>query len=157
MSWRQAAESTSKLRTKNLELRTLARAETLRTSKCEVRSFKLPVALVPNVHHLFGMKTGQKRAGRVQLELRIGRFDDEEELVLARHAEARVIEHRVIRLRQAIQREHADDRRERREENRRLERGRNERAPGVVGPARNVHRIRDDRRPVLKAQPASNP
>src|SRR5262245_32242035 len=104
MSWRQAARE---VRSTKFEVRSAARRSMLRTSNFELRTSNLTRFLVFNFHHLFGMKTGQERARRVQLELRIACLDDDEEFVLARHVEARVIEHRVIRLRQAIQREHA--------------------------------------------------
>src|SRR4051794_4764406 len=44
------------------------------------------------------------------VELWIGRLDAQEEPVAAREGEARNVEHRVIRLRQPVQREHAEHR-----------------------------------------------
>src|SRR5215472_7435059 len=105
MSWRQPTSTRRKLRTTNLELRTFARG-----------------ALVLNFHHLSRMKTREEGAGRVEVELGVARFDDEEELVLARAIEVRRVEDRMIRPRQAIQREHADDGGERPEQDRGLER-----------------------------------
>src|SRR6185295_14621142 len=69
----------------------------------------------------------EEPARRLEIELRIGRFDAEEEAVAARQREARHVEDRVVRLRQAVEREHAQHRRERRAENGALERHRHER------------------------------
>src|SRR3954467_8882507 len=65
----------------------------------------------------------EKRPRRLVVELRIGGFDREEEPVLAGVlGKAGHVEHRVIRHRQPVEDEHAEHRRERREQDRQLER-----------------------------------
>src|SRR5690348_2068710 len=63
----------------------------------------------------------------LEIELRVARLDAEEEPVPAREREPRDVEHRMIRLRQAVQRQHPEHRRQRGAEDRHLERHRNER------------------------------
>src|SRR5712691_4695772 len=70
--------------------------------------------------HNFGysqrMKVLQKRLCRIAIELRIRGLDAEEEPVARRAIECRDVEHGVIRLRQPVERQHADKRRQRRAE-----------------------------------------
>ena len=60
-----------------------------------------------------------------------------------RARERRNVEHRVIRLRQPVQRPHADKRGQRRAEHGRLEGHRDELRPAVERPAADVHRVGD--------------
>src|SRR2546423_6959313 len=54
------------------------------------------------------MQVLQKRLRGVAIELRIGRLDAEEEAIARRACERPHVEHRVIRHRQPVQREHPD-------------------------------------------------
>src|SRR5215813_7403445 len=85
------------------------------------------------------------------IELRILRFDQQEELVAARVLEPLDVERRVVRHRQAVQDDHADDRRDRGEEDRELEGDRNELRPAVQRLAGDVRRERDEVHPLLQA------
>ena len=76
---------------------------------------------------------------------------EEEPIASTRASNASHVEHRVIRLRQPVERPHADERRQRRAQHRRFERHGNELRPAVERPAADVHRVRDHRRPVLEA------
>src|SRR4051812_22858790 len=82
-----------------------ARAATAAKKNC------LPLSVVGSVGNgrdLPRVQRFEKAARRFQLELGILRLDAQEEAVAARQGEARHVEHRVIRLRQAVQREHAE-------------------------------------------------
>ena len=85
------------------------------------------------------------RNRRVCFEVELGSFgfDAEEEPVAARQRESRHVEDRVIRHRQAVQRQHAEHRRQRGGENRALEGDRDERRPAVIRLAADVERISD--------------
>src|SRR5262245_25921351 len=81
-------------------------------------------------------------AGPVVVELRIRRFDAEEQAVLRPAlAEALHVEHRVIGLREAAQDQRAEHGGDRREQDRRLERGHDERRQADERPAADVERI----------------
>src|SRR5437868_10948881 len=75
------------------------------------------------------------------IELRIVRLDQQEELVAARVLEAWHVEDRVIRHRQAVEDDHADHGRERRDQDRHLEGHRNELRPAVERLAGDVDRV----------------
>src|SRR3954447_21211125 len=92
----------------------------------------------------------EKLARRVKVELRILRFDAEEEPVAAGERKPRHVEDRVVRLRQAVERQHAEHRRECRAEDRALEGDRDERRPAVKRLAADVDRIGEHRYPVLE-------
>src|SRR5207247_70040 len=70
--------------------------------------------------------------------------DDEEEAVARGVLEALHVEDRVIWHREAVQREHAEDRPERGEQDRALERDRDPRRPRVVRLPADVQRMADD-------------
>src|SRR5258708_15903344 len=62
-----------------------------------------------NFVHLAGVEPLQEIARLHAVELRVGRLDQQEEFVPARALESRDVEHRVIRHRQPVQQDHADD------------------------------------------------
>ena len=68
--------------------------------------------------------------------------------------EALDVEHRVVRLREAVEQQHPEDGREGGAEHRRLEGRHEEGRPGVERAAADVHRVLDDGRPVLQAPAA---
>src|SRR5438552_18518350 len=72
---------------------------------------------VRNDGHLSRLERLHEPARRGQVELLVARLDAEEKPVAARERESRDVEHRVIRLRQPVERQHAEYRRERRAEN----------------------------------------
>ncbi len=94
----------------------------------------------------------RNRCGLVLAEVRVLGLDHQEELVGRRQAEPLDVEHRVVGLRQPVQRDHADRRRQRREENRQLVGRHDERRPGGQRPAADVERILDRRGPVLERE-----
>src|SRR3954447_964842 len=98
------------------------------------------------------MKTLQKAGGRVEIEARVRRLYAQEEAVCRRTRERRHVEHRVIRLRQLVERPHGDERRQRRAEHRGFEGDRNELRPAVERTAADVQWIGDRLRPVLEAE-----
>src|SRR5688572_11804979 len=75
MSWRQPAETTAMNASAASKIR-----------------------LVLNGHHLTGIQALEERPGLFGIEVRIGRFDGQEETGLAGQREAFRIEHRVIGL-----------------------------------------------------------
>src|SRR5262245_43882715 len=85
-------------------------------------AFEFPKTLVRNGGHLARIERFQEVARRFEIELRILCLDAEEEPVAARQREARHVENGVVRLRQSVQRQHAEHGRERRRQNRALER-----------------------------------
>src|SRR4029077_6265093 len=70
------------------------------------------VASIRNGRDLERVEGFQEVARRLDVELRIARLDAQEETVAAGQREARHVEHRVIRLPQGVQGEHAEDARE---------------------------------------------
>src|SRR4051812_47213598 len=90
-------------------------------------AFSLPpssfilLALPGNIDDLAWMECLEKLPDAVELELRIAGLDDQKELVARGLIEAPHVEHRVIRHRQAVQREHAEDGGERGDQDRALE------------------------------------
>src|SRR5687768_17889768 len=106
MSWRQALNSTS-----------------------AIRSTTPPAPRTPHPALRFDLidlrcpELLEERAGLVEIELGVRRFDSEEKSVLAGAlGETLDVEYRVIRHRQAVEGDHPQHRRERRQQNRDLER-----------------------------------
>src|SRR5712691_294041 len=152
MSWRQpertsAAETKDTKATKDTEDR---RPRALRPPAFVSFVPSVPLFLIGNSGDLPRIEGLEESARRVDVEPRIPSFDAEEEPVAARQREARHIEDRVIRLRQSVERQHAEHRRERGDENRALEGDRDERRTAVNRIAADVQRIGDDRCPVLE-------
>src|SRR5437870_2358275 len=98
------------------------------------------------------MKTVQKRRGRFAIKSWIGRLDAEEEPIGRGALERRHVEHRVIGLRQLVERPHADKCRQCRAKDCGLERDRDEMRPTDVWPTADVNRIGNRRRPRLQAE-----
>src|SRR3954447_26935319 len=123
MSWRHA-ETASRLTPANASSRS-ARRRPPRFPNSQSR-----IPLLCDVIDLSRPETLKKRTRRGVIELRIRRFDGQEEAILTGvFGKPRHVEHRVIRHGQTVQDEHAEDRRKRREENRELERDRDEHRP----------------------------
>src|SRR5262249_55986695 len=95
---------------------------------------------VRNGRHLSRLQRFQEPARLLEIELRIAGLDAEEEAVAAGEREPGHVEHRVIGHRQPVQREHAEDGRQGRGENRALECDRDEHRPAVVRLAADVDR-----------------
>src|SRR5688500_507167 len=79
------------------------------------RDCLLPTALrllllVFHIVHLARAEAAQELGGLVAVELRVGALDEQEEAVARGEREVRRVEDRMIRLGQAVQREHAEDR-----------------------------------------------
>src|SRR2546430_2992855 len=130
---------------------TAMRWRQVRRQKAESRSTKARRILLPsafclppspgNIGDLPWLERFQKIPRLVELEFRIARVNDEKEFVARGLIESRHVEHRVIRHRQAVEREHSEDRRECRQQNRAFERDRNPRRPAVEGLAAHVDPI----------------
>src|ERR1051325_6949841 len=88
------------------------------------------------------------------LELRIFRFDDQKETVARRQREVRRIKNRMIRLRQFIQRQHAEHREKSRHQHRAFESDRYERRPTIEWFTADVDWIVDHFHPVLHEEAA---
>src|SRR6185436_77537 len=89
--------------------------------------------LLLDIAHFFGAQTLQKASRPRVVELRILRFDRQEEPILAGVlGEALDVEHRVVGHRQPVEREHAEDRRQRGKKDRQLEGDRHEHRPAQI-------------------------
>src|SRR6187455_2563591 len=124
------------------------------TRELGVGSWQLsPVSrLRRNFGHSYRMQPLEKLPRAMPLEPRVGGLDQEEEAIGGRAPEGVDVENRVIRLRQLVQRPHADKRRERRSENRRLKGHRDELRPAIERAIADVHRVGHHRGPVLEAE-----
>src|ERR1043166_6278093 len=87
------------------------------------------------------------------IELRIVGFDRQEESIACCQCKIRGVENRVKWLRQLIQHQHSQHRRERRAQHRHFKRNRNERGPTVERLAADVERVVDYFHPVLHKKP----
>src|SRR5262245_35733584 len=134
MSWRQAA-----LNSTSADAAWMASTNRRR----EVRS-------VRNGRHLARAERFEEAARPLEIELWIPGLDAQEKLVAGRQREPRDVEDRVIRHRQAVEREHAEHGRQRGTENRAFERDRYEHRPGIERFAADVQRVGHRRGPVLK-------
>src|SRR5882762_1638684 len=114
---------------------------------CLFVSLCLPI-LKFNVAHPPGAKLLHELTRRIFLELRIPCLDTKEEPVTSHLLEARYVEHRVIRMGQAIERQHPKNRCQRSQQDRAFESHRYERGPTVERPPADVQRISDRRYPV---------
>src|SRR5262249_43336941 len=85
----------------------------------------------------------------------VGRKNNQKEPVTRRAIELRNIEYGMIRHRQPVQRQHAEHRRQSREENRHLKGHDDERWPGIKRTAANVDWIADVINPPLQSECAS--
>src|SRR4029077_3498057 len=86
----------------------------------------------------------------LQMEVRVLGLDANKKAVRRRVRETRNVENRMIRLRQFVQREHAENRGERRPENGQLKGDGNKSGPAIQRTAGNILRIGDRRDPVLE-------
>src|SRR5439155_14089019 len=139
MSWRQAATATHRART------------------APARHARPAPASGLDIEHSARAEIGEKGPRRRLVELRVLGLDAQEVAVPARQREARNVEHRMVRRRQAVQGEHAEDGEDPRDQDGHLEGHRDERRPGVVRTAADVERIRDGRDPVLQPVPGQGP
>src|SRR4029450_6875974 len=138
MSWRQATAT-------HANAITSVCFATLPTSNFQFPRIDEPRSLRRNFGHSYWMQPFEKLPRRMPLESRIRRLDDEEEAIGRGTSERVDVEDRVIRLRQLVQRPHADEARQRRAKHRRLEGDRNELGPAVERALADVHRISDHR------------
>src|SRR5687767_15820192 len=77
--------------------------------KLGVGSWELtPSSLRRNFGHSYRMQPFEEPPGRVALEPRIRRFDAQEEAIGRRARERGNVEHRMVRLRQLVERPHAE-------------------------------------------------
>src|SRR6266852_470271 len=99
----------------------------------------------------------QEARGVLQMKLRIASFDANEEAVRGCMREAMHVENGMVRLRQAVQRKHSENRGERSPENGQLKGDGNKSGPAIEGTAADVQRVGDCRSPVLKAKSSDAP
>src|SRR5689334_12099135 len=96
-----------------------------------------------------------KEAHRVHdMKFRVARFDAEIKTVRGGMDEALHVENGVMRLRQAVQRQHAEHGAESSAQHGHLEGDGDKRGPTIERAPTNIHRKSDRRRPVLKAKTA---
>src|SRR4051812_26541113 len=104
MSWRHAESNSTTINAETAEI-----ADQIFSAGSACSAFDVVArGLIRNGRHLARIQHRQKLARLFQIELGIGRLDAEEEPIAARQREARHVEYRVIRLRQPVQREHAE-------------------------------------------------
>src|SRR2546426_11566638 len=87
--------------------------------------------LIEHLGQIVRLQTLQELRSLHAIELRIARFDAEEKAVVRRQGEARSIEHRMMWLRQLVQRQHAEHGEGRRAEHGQFKGDWNERRPTV--------------------------
>src|SRR5437762_419271 len=92
----------------------------------------------------------------LQMKLRILGLDADKKTVRGRMREAVNVEDRMVRLRQFVQGQHAENGGERCAENGQFKSNRDEGGPAIEGTATDVHGISDRRRPVLKEETANS-
>src|SRR6185295_18769899 len=107
MSWRQLIEP-REIATKTRRHQDARSALVL--LRVFVSSWRSVLAL--NFSHLPRTKTSQERLRTFDIELRIGRLNAQKETIARSLFEIRHVEHRMIRLRQTVQRQHPEHRRE---------------------------------------------
>src|SRR3954449_6532344 len=108
-----------------------------------VSAFWFLVSLPRDIDNLPRVQCLEELPDAVEVELRIARLDDEEELVARGLIEPPHVEDGVIRHRQAVQRQHPEDRGKRRDQDRAFQGDRDPRRPRVVRLAADVERIAD--------------
>src|SRR5689334_8832431 len=113
MSWRQPAV----MRRESIAETSANRSLTL--GACRIRL--LPPVLMGNFGHLSRLQCFQELADLSVIEQRIYGFDAQEKTVAAGERESRHVKRRMVRHRQSAQREQAQHRRDRRDQNRHLE------------------------------------
>src|SRR5258705_9943338 len=79
----------------------------------------------------YSLEPGQEPARLFALKHRVTSLNAQEETIATRHLKAVNVEHRMIRLRQSVQRQHPEHRENRSQQNRALECDRDERGPTV--------------------------
>src|SRR5437588_4793866 len=103
-----------------------------------------PLSLMFHICHLQRPEASEELGGALAFEQGIAGFDEDEEAVARGEREVRRVEDRVVRLRQAVQGEHAEDGEQGRAQDRALEGDGDERGPTVVRLAADVDREADD-------------
>src|SRR4051812_27534003 len=109
MSIRQPEEiKNAKVKMQNIDRLPI---ETSRTSVVFTSSFCIfnSAFLSLDIGHLVWVQALQKAHRLVVIELGVVSFDDQKEAVACRQRKARIVEDRMIRLRQLVQGEHAED------------------------------------------------
>src|SRR4029079_9330091 len=105
MSWRQPIPPSVSATTINAEH--AERAENVFSADSASSAFDVVVS-VRNGRDLPRVQGLEKAPCLVDVELHMPRFDAQKEAIAAGQRETRDVEHRVIRLRQAVQRQHAE-------------------------------------------------
>src|SRR6201986_5034418 len=90
-----------------------------------------PLSLMFDICHLTWPEAAEELGRALAVELRVCGLYQHEEAVARGEREVRRVKDRVVRLGQAVQGEHPEDREESRAEHRHLERDRDERGPTV--------------------------
>src|SRR5258706_2935819 len=140
--------------------------EKVKSKKAKVRPaaatfsfFLFPFALlVLDITDLrYSLEPGQKPPRLSAFKHRVARLDAQEETIAACHLKAVNVEHRMIRLRQSVQRQHPKHRGNRSQQNRAFECDRDERRPTVQRTPADVERIDVRRNPVAQRVSAKAP
>src|SRR6266571_5357401 len=110
--------------------------------------------LILNFAYLYGAEITEQSSRRVQIKLRIARINAQKKSTAAGLIKTWNVEHRVIRLRQAVECQHPEHSREGGQQYRALESHRYECRPTVQGPPTDVERINSRGNPVAKQEAA---
>src|SRR5215470_19694680 len=102
---------------------------------------KVALIFIAHLSDVLGIEALQEAGGLCQMELWIMRLDAQEKLVARGVLKALDVKQWVMRLRQSVKREHAEDCESGSAKHGQLESHRNERRPAVEGPAADVQRI----------------
>src|SRR5579862_9187869 len=112
------------------------------------------VLVIMHLGNVVRGETLQKARRLLEMKLLVARLDADEEAVRRGVTEAMRIENGVMRLRQAVEREHPENGRERSTENGQFEGDRDKGRPAIKGAPGNVDGIGVDVRPILEAKAA---
>src|SRR5581483_2376079 len=138
MPWRQAEKS----RRMNAE----CRITRTRRSRANIAFVILHSSFIIYLRDIGRAALAQKLRGFSRVEIFVARFDGKEKLVRCRAREISRAENWMMRTRQSVEREHADDCRERGAEDGEFKRNRNERWRAVKWTAADVERVIDRER-----------
>src|SRR5260221_7293952 len=108
------------------------------------------LVFIAHLRHMFGIEALQEPCRLLEMKLLIARHDAQKEFVARCAFETLYVKQRMMRLRQAIQRQHSENRERGRAKNSQFECHRNECWPAVERAYRDVHGIGRHIRPELE-------
>src|SRR5450432_2549179 len=115
------------------------------------------VLVIKHLGHVMRIDALQESRGVRKIEFLVAGLDAQKELVAGGVlGETLDVEQRMMRLRQAVQRQHAENRGKRRAQHGQFESDRNEGRPAIQGASRDVERIGVDVAPILEKKAAQS-